>query len=64
LAANTLPFVATMLPDASTVPIRAPAAFVTVLDELIVYGVPLTVTVIAPRPGTIEPPPAPATTSS
>ena len=36
LAAKTLPFDATMLPDASTVPIRAPAAFVTVLEESIV----------------------------
>ena len=33
LAARTLPFEATMLPDASTVPIRAPEALVTVLEE-------------------------------
>ena len=64
LEARTLPFVAMMLPDASTVPTRAPAAFVTVLDELIVYGVPLTVTVTVPRPGTTDPPPEPATKSS
>ena len=36
LAAKTLPFVATMLPDESTVPIRAPEALVTVLEESIV----------------------------
>ena len=35
-AARTLPFDATMLPDASTEPMRAPEAFVTVRDESIV----------------------------
>ena len=62
LAARTLPFVPTILPDASTDPIRVPDAFVTVRDESILYVVPLIVTETRPRPGTMEPPPA--TTSS
>ena len=64
LAANTLPFVETMLPEGSTVLIREPEALVTVLEESMVLGVPLIVTVTRPRPGTIPPPPAPATKSS